>query len=103
MIPAAKLTDYIAHGIIQIAPLAFMPDTPSNAVIILDEAQTLPNSKLKCFSPHGLRLKNDNYRRFDANRPVYFAKIGVERCFGNFENVKGISMEFNQKTLYGTN
>ncbi len=52
------------------------------------------------FSTHGLRLKNDNYRRFDANRPAYFLKIGLKDALEILKNVKGISrVEFNQKDI----
>lgn len=50
MIPAEKLADYIEHGIIQIAPLAFMRGrTLDNAFVILDEAQNATESQIKMF------------------------------------------------------
>lgn len=50
MIPTKKLQEYIEHGIIQIAPLAFMRGrTLSDAVIILDEAQNTTIPQLKMF------------------------------------------------------
>ena len=50
MLPAEKLTDYIEHGIIQIAPLAFMRGrTLDNAFVILDEAQNATESQIKMF------------------------------------------------------
>ena len=50
MIPAEKLADYIEHGIIQIAPLAFMRGrTLDNAFVILDEAQNATQSQIKMF------------------------------------------------------
>ena len=50
MIPAAKLTEYMEKGTIQIAPLAFMRGrTLSDAVVILDEAQNTTVPQLKMF------------------------------------------------------
>lgn len=50
MIPPKKLQDFIAEGIIQIAPLAYMRGrTLSSAVAILDEAQNTNLGQLKMF------------------------------------------------------
>ena len=50
MIPAAKLTEYMEKGTIQIAPLAFMRGrTLSDAVVILDEAQNTTPEQMKMF------------------------------------------------------
>lgn len=50
MIPAEKLADYVEHGIIEIAPLAFMRGrTLDNAFVILDEAQNATESQMKMF------------------------------------------------------
>ncbi|MBL0341954.1 MAG: PhoH family protein [Bacteroidetes bacterium] len=50
MIPADKLASFIANGIIEVAPLAFMRGrTLDNAYVILDEAQNATQSQLKMF------------------------------------------------------
>ncbi|MDR1591266.1 MAG: PhoH family protein [Prevotellaceae bacterium] len=50
MIPVARLQEYIANGVIQIAPLAFMRGrTLNDAVIILDEAQNTSVQQIKMF------------------------------------------------------
>ncbi len=50
MIPAAKLQEYIATNVIQIAPLAFMRGrTLNDAVVILDEAQNTTTAQIKMF------------------------------------------------------
>ena len=50
MIPPKKLQDFIADGIVQIAPLAYMRGrTLSSAVAILDEAQNTNLGQLKMF------------------------------------------------------
>ncbi len=50
MVPPEKLVDYTEHGIIQIAPLAFMRGrTLDNAFVILDEAQNSTESQMKMF------------------------------------------------------
>ena len=60
MIPAAKLKEYMELNVIQIAPLAFMRGrTLNDAVVILDEAQIPPPSKLRCSSPVWDEHQND--------------------------------------------
>ena len=50
MIPPAKLQEYMANNIIQIAPLAFMRGrTLNDAVVILDEAQNTTTAQIKMF------------------------------------------------------
>ena len=50
MIPAQKLSEYMEHNIIQIAPLAFMRGrTLNDAVVILDEAQNTTPQQIKMF------------------------------------------------------
>lgn len=50
MIPPEKLPELITHGVIEIAPLAFMRGrTLDNAFVILDEAQNATVSQLKMF------------------------------------------------------
>lgn len=50
MIPSEKLVDFMASGVIQIAPLAFMRGrTLDNAFVILDEAQNATESQMKMF------------------------------------------------------
>ena len=102
MIPAAKLTDYIAHGIIQIAPLAFMRGrTLSNAVIILDEAQNTSKQQIKMFLTRmGLGSKmiiTGDLTQIDL--PIS-QKSGLKDALEILKNVKGISrVEFNQKDI----
>ncbi|MEO9531269.1 MAG: PhoH family protein [Crocinitomicaceae bacterium] len=50
MIPAEKLAEYIEHGVIEIAPLAFMRGrTLDKAFVILDEAQNTTTAQMKMF------------------------------------------------------
>ncbi len=50
MIPAKKLNDFMAEGIVQIAPLAYMRGrTLDKACVILDEAQNTNLGQLKMF------------------------------------------------------
>ena len=50
MIPPAKLQEYMATNVIQIAPLAFMRGrTLNDAVVILDEAQNTTSAQIKLF------------------------------------------------------
>lgn len=50
MIPAEKLIEYLEHGVIEIAPLAFMRGrTLDKAFVILDEAQNTTVNQMKMF------------------------------------------------------
>jgi phosphate starvation-inducible PhoH-like protein len=50
MIPSERLKEYMASGVIQIAPLAFMRGrTLDHAFVILDEAQNATEKQLKMF------------------------------------------------------
>ena len=50
MIPPKKLQEYMAEGVVQIAPLAYMRGrTLDNAFVILDEAQNTILSQIKMF------------------------------------------------------
>lgn len=50
MMPIKKLNEYMAEGIVQIAPLAYMRGrTLDNAFVILDEAQNTSKEQLKMF------------------------------------------------------
>lgn len=50
MMPVKKLNEYMAEGIVQIAPLAYMRGrTLDNACVILDEAQNTSREQLKMF------------------------------------------------------
>ncbi len=50
MIPAEKLAYFLDHGIIQIAPMAFMRGrTLDHAFVILDEAQNATHGQMKMF------------------------------------------------------
>ncbi|MFT4600569.1 MAG: phosphate starvation-inducible PhoH-like protein [Arenicella sp.] len=50
MIPAEKLAEYLEHGVIEIAPLAFMRGrTLDKAFVILDEAQNTTTAQMKMF------------------------------------------------------
>ncbi|MFV0506311.1 MAG: PhoH family protein [Bacteroidales bacterium] len=50
MIPARRLEDFIADGVVEIAPLAFMRGrTLTNSYVILDEAQNTTKNQMKMF------------------------------------------------------
>lgn len=50
MMPRARLNEYMAEGVVQIAPLAYMRGrTLDSAVVILDEAQNTTKEQLKMF------------------------------------------------------
>lgn len=102
MIPAAKLTEYMEKGTIQIAPLAFMRGrTLSEAVVILDEAQNTTALQLKMFLTRlglgGKMIVTGDMTQIDL--PVS-QKSGLRDAMERFHNIKGIKIiEFNEKDI----
>ena len=102
MIPAAKLTEYMEKGTIQIAPLAFMRGrTLSDAVVILDEAQNTTTLQLKMFLTRlGFGSKmvvTGDMTQIDLPATQ---KSGLRDAMERFKNVEGIRIiEFNEKDI----
>ena len=102
MIPAAKLTEYMEKGTIQIAPLAFMRGrTLSDAVVILDEAQNTTTLQLKMFLTRlgfgGKMIVTGDMTQIDLP-PTQ--KSGLRDAMERFKNIKGIRIiEFNEKDI----
>ena len=102
MIPAAKLTEYMEKGTIQIAPLAFMRGrTLSDAVVILDEAQNTTALQLKMFLTRlglgGKMIVTGDMTQIDLP-PTQ--KSGLRDAMERFQGIKGIKIiEFNEKDI----
>lgn len=102
MIPAAKLTEYMEKGVIQIAPLAFMRGrTLSDAIVILDEAQNTTALQLKMFLTRlGLGSKmivTGDMTQIDLPASQ---KSGLRDAMERFQTIKGIKIiEFNEKDI----
>ena len=102
MIPAAKLTEYMEKGTIQIAPLAFMRGrTLSDAVGILDEAQHTPALQLKMFLTRlgfgSKMIVTGDMTQIDLP-PTQ--KSGLRDAMDRFRFIKEISIiEFNEKDI----
>lgn len=102
MIPAAKLTEYMEKGTIQIAPLAFMRGrTLSEAVVILDEAQNTTALQLKMFLTRlglgGKMIVTGDMTQIDLPASQ---KSGLRDAMERFHNIKGIKIiEFNEKDI----
>ena len=102
MIPAAKLTEFMEKGTIQIAPLAFMRGrTLSDAVVILDEAQNTTALQLKMFLTRlglgGKMIVTGDLTQIDLP-PTQ--KSGLRDAMERFQNIKGIKIiEFNEKDI----
>ncbi|MBO4454142.1 MAG: PhoH family protein [Paludibacteraceae bacterium] len=102
MIPAAKLTEFMEKGVIQIAPLAFMRGrTLSDAVVILDEAQNSTVLQLKMFLTRlglgGKMIVTGDMTQIDLP-PTQ--KSGLRDAMERFGNIKGIRIiEFNEKDI----
>ena len=102
MIQAAKLTEYMEKGTIQIAPLAFMRGrTLSDAVVILDEAQNTTTLQLKMFLTRlgfgGKMIITGDMTQIDLP-PTQ--KSGLRDAMERFKGIKGIKIiEFNEKDI----
>ena len=102
MIPAAKLTEYMEKGTIQIAPLAFMRGrTLSNAVVILDEAQNTTVPQLKMFLTRlgigGKMIVTGDLTQVDLPASQ---KSGLRDAIERFHNIKGLRIiEFDEKDI----
>lgn len=94
MIPTEKLAEYIEHGIIEIAPLAFMRGrTLDNAFVILDEAQNTTQAQMKMFLTRmGQSAKfiiTGDITQIDLPRNQ---GSGLVMAIDNLKNVEGIGV-----------
>ena len=94
MVPAEKLGEYIEHGIIEIAPLAFMRGrTLDNAYVILDEAQNTTTAQMKMFLTRmGKSAKfiiTGDVTQIDLPRNQ---KSGLVMAIDNLKEVEGIGL-----------
>jgi len=102
MIPQAKLQDYMEHGVIQIAPLAFMRGrTLSDAVVILDEAQNTTPQQIKMFLTRlGMNSKmivTGDITQIDLPASQ---KSGLKDAVEKLKDVKGIAVNmFDQRDI----
>ena len=102
MIPAAKLTEYMEKGTIQIAPLAFMRGrTLSDAVVILDEAQNTTVPQLKMFLTRlgigGKMIVTGDLTQVDLPASQ---KSGLRDAIERFHTLKGLRIiEFDEKDI----
>ena len=93
MIPPAKLQEYMANNIIQIAPLAFMRGrTLNDAVVILDEAQNTTIPQLKMFLTRmGMNTKMVITGDTSQVDLPHSTQSGLIHAMHILRNVKGIS------------
>ena len=102
MIPAAKLTEYMEKGTIQIAPLAFMRGrTLSDAFVILDEAQNTTVPQLKMFLTRlgigGKMIVTGDLTQVDLPASQ---KSGLRDAIERFHDIKGLRIiEFDEKDI----
>jgi len=93
MIPADKLTYYMANRIIEIAPLAYMRGrTLDNAFIILDEAQNSTDLQLKMFltriGPSAKAIITGDLTQIDLPKNQ---KSGLAKASRILKNIDGIA------------
>jgi len=102
MIPPAKLQEYMAANVIQIAPLAFMRGrTLNDAVVILDEAQNTTTAQIKMFLTRmGWNTKmiiTGDRTQIDLPAPQRSGLIEAQRIL---KDIPGISfIEMSQKDI----
>jgi len=102
MIPAAKLTQYLEDGTVQIAPLAYMRGrTLDNAAVILDEAQNTTLPQIKMFLTRMGRnakfIVTGDVTQVDLPNP---AESGLIRAVEMLGKVRGIAVvEFGRKDI----
>ena len=102
MIPPAKLNEYLARGVIQIAPLAFMRGrTLADAIVILDEAQNTTTAQLKMFLTrlgiNGKMIITGDLTQIDLPAAQ---KSGLRDAIERLQDIRGIAIvEFNQKDI----
>ena len=97
MIPPAKLQDYLATDVIQIAPLAFMRGrTLNDAVVILDEAQNTTTAQIKMFLTRmGWNTKmivTGDRTQIDLPASVKSGLTEARRILGGVEGIAFIEM-----------
>lgn len=96
MIPPKKLQDFMAGGIIQIAPLAYMRGrTLDRACVILDEAQNTNTGQLKMFltrmGPNAKFIVTGDATQVDLPRRE---DSGLLKGIARLKDIKGISTIF---------
>ena len=102
MIPPKKLQTYIAEGIIEIAPLAFMRGrTLGNAVVILDEGQNTSVKQLKMFltrmGKNSKFIITGDITQIDLPERT---SSGLVKALHILNNINGISMiEFDTRDI----
>lgn len=102
MMPRARLNEYMAEGIVQIAPLAYMRGrTLDNAVVILDEAQNTTREQLKMFLTRMGRsakfLITGDLTQVDLPS---FQTSGLIYAIDHLDKIKGISIiKFDSKDI----
>ncbi len=93
MIPAEKLSQFMATRVIEIAPLAYMRGrTLDNAFIILDEAQNCSTMQIKMFltrlGPSAKCIITGDLSQIDL---PYHQKSGLQRAINLLKRLEGIS------------
>jgi phosphate starvation-inducible PhoH-like protein len=100
MIPAEKLAEYMEHGIIEIAPLAFMRGrTLDKAFVILDEAQNTTSSQMKMFLTRmGQSAKfiiTGDITQIDLPRNQNSGLIMASKSLANLDGIEMIELNEN--------
>ena len=102
MMPRARLNEYMAEGIVQIAPLAYMRGrTLDSAVVILDEAQNTSKEQLKMFLTRMGRsakfLITGDLTQIDLPQPQ---QSGLSFAIDHLSDIKGIAViTFDEKDI----
>jgi phosphate starvation-inducible PhoH-like protein len=98
MIPADKLTYYMANRIIEIAPLAYMRGrTLDNSFIILDEAQNTTDLQLKMFltriGPSAKAIITGDMSQVDLPKNQRSGLVRASRILKNIDGIGYVELD----------
>ncbi|MCH2234452.1 MAG: PhoH family protein [Crocinitomicaceae bacterium] len=100
MIPPEKLAEFVEHGIIEVAPLAFMRGrTLDNAFVILDEAQNSTESQMKMFLTRmGKSAKfiiTGDISQIDLPRNQYSGLVSALKRLNDIDGISIVQLDEN--------
>jgi phosphate starvation-inducible PhoH-like protein len=98
MLPAEQLKKYLAQGIIEVIPLAFMRGrTLNNAFVLLDEGQNCTFLQMKMFLTRlGFNSKsiiNGDITQIDLPKPKDSGLLGIDEILGDIEGISFVYLD----------
>ncbi len=98
MLPPEQLKKYLAQGIIEVVPLAFMRGrTLNNAFVLLDEGQNCTFLQMKMFLTRlGFNSKsiiNGDITQIDLPKPKDSGLLGIDEILGDIEGISFVYLD----------